>query len=113
MPECPAAPCRSRLPHAAAPIAILQTIGHRSLIALRDLTFGLALIAAVSYLPGSVTDDWSSPALRALVIAHDIRVLLHDLVWDPAPVAEQRPPPPRAASAPAPRAPPRHRQPRR
>jgi deoxyribonuclease-1 len=75
---------RSRPPPAAASLASFQTFARYTLGALRDLTLGLTLISALSYLPGSVTHDWSAQALRALAIAHDIRVLLHDLILDSA-----------------------------
>ena len=60
----------------------LQTLRHRVLGILRDLAVGLVLVAAVSYLPGSLTQRWSSQAQRAVAIAHDIRVLTCDVVWD-------------------------------
>ena len=87
----PSRPSRSPPSPTPASVLALPARGWRSLSALRDLAFGLALIVGLSYLPGSITRDWSAPAQRALAIAHDIRSLLHDLVWDSAPGAGERP----------------------
>lgn len=61
-----------------------QSLSRRTLASLRNLSIGLALAFAVSYLPASITAGWSTNAQRAVAIAHDIRVLVVDVARDTA-----------------------------
>ena len=57
---------------------LLRLVGAK----LRDITIGLALISAVSFVPVSVTADWPASAQQAMAIARDVRGLLIDVGAD-------------------------------
>jgi len=67
-----------RLSGLARLVAILQG----SLIGLRNLGIGLALIGSVSFLPQTLIQTWPEHAQRAIEITRDIRTLLLDVVRD-------------------------------
>jgi deoxyribonuclease I len=67
-----------RLSGLARLVAILQG----SLIGLRNLGIGLALIGSVSFLPETLVQTWPEHAQRAIEITRDIRTLLLDVVRD-------------------------------
>ena len=93
------------LPRRPRAVAVARARGHRRRTVLLGLALVLALIAALLYLPGAVPQDWPVPVQRALSTVLDIRMRLHDLVWNPEPAVDGRPLPPRGRQ-PDPRTPP-------
>ncbi|QVL49696.1 MAG: endonuclease [Thiocapsa sp.] len=63
-------------------LARLVPVLNGSLIGLRNLGIGLALIGSVSFLPESLVQTWPEHAQRAIQITRDIRTLLFDIVRD-------------------------------
>ena len=61
-------------------LARLVPVLHGSLIGLRNLGIGLALIGSVSFLPESLVQTWPEHGQRAIQITRDIRTLLLDVV---------------------------------
>jgi len=91
--------------HRSGAVAVVSPTGGPARAALLAVGVALALLAALAYLPATLTHDWPAPAQRAAADAHALRAQLHALVSGVALSLVPATAPPRAALAPAPRGP--------